>query len=254
MDYLRDSYPRPWSPYDPPPRGQGPLDWRFVAGLAVGLLLVALGFGFGVIAAAARNVGASGAPVAAATATTVPTMTATVAVTATVTTTVATTPGATTTSVPGASGLISGAYLGGTQAAFTATYGTPTTPYNTPVYAVPQPDGTAASASLYGFVAGNDGLQRVNNLTFALNPNSTWTAAANYLAAQTLFPPDALFVKDVQDPTLGVIHVYRSASLGATLPASAFADTHGGPVWQPGTLSVSCDVPGLEQCSLLTGV
>jgi len=253
MDYLRDSYPQPWSPYDPPPRGQGPLDWRFVAGLAVGLLLVALGFGFGVIAAAARTAGASGAAVAA-TATPMPTMTATIAVTTTATTTVSTTPGATTTAAPGASGLISGAYLGGTQAAFTTAYGTPTTPYNTPVYAVPQPDGTAASASLYGFLAGNDGQQRVNNLTFALNPNNNWTAVANYLAAQALFPPDAVFVKDIQDPTLGVIHVYRSTSLGATLPASAFADTHGGSAWPPGTFSVSCDVPGLEQCSLLTGV
>jgi len=119
---------------------------------------------------------------------------------------------------------------------------------------VSQPDGTAASASLYGFLAGNDGQQRVNNLTFALNPNNSWTAAANYLAAQVLFPPDAVFVQDVQDPTLGVIHVYRSATLGATLPASAFADTHGGSAWPPGTFSVSCDVPGLEQCSLLTGV
>jgi hypothetical protein len=253
MDYLREQYPRPWFPREPPPE-RGPADWRFVAGLAVGLLLLALGFGFGLIAANARPSGGAtvGGVGATQTASMTPLATASVTTAASATATSATTPGATPTAT-GPAGVITGAYLGGTQDAFTAAYGDPTMPYNVAVYAVLQTDGTNAAASLYGFVAGTDGLQRVDNLAFALNPNNTWTADANYQAARVLFPPDAVFVEDVQDQTLGTVHIYRSASLAASLPASAFANTQGGPTWPPGTFSVACNAPGVQQCTIVTG-
>jgi hypothetical protein len=233
MDYLRDQYPRPWFPREPPPE-RGPADWRFVAGLAVALLLVALGFGFGLIAANARPPGGAAAAAgatqtAAGSVSASPSVTVTATVTVSVTPTLTTTPSVTTT-VTGQPGVVTGAYLGGTQDAFTAAFGDPTMPYNVPVYAVQQTDGTNAAASLYGFVAG-----------------------ANYQAARVLFPPDAVYVEDVQDSTLGTVHIYRSASLAASLPASAFANTQGGPAWPAGTFSVSCNAPGVQQCTIVTG-
>lgn len=264
MEYLRERYVRPWPPLEPPPERRAG-DWRFVAGLALAMLLVAMGFGFGLIAAASARtiigapaaVTSTGTPTASglapAAATTTAAASATLTPTASASPATTTTPGATTTASPGPAGLISGAYLGGTQDAFTAAYGQPSTPYSIPVYAVSQPGGANAAATLYGFTAGTDGLQRVDNLTFTMDANSTWTADANYQAAQAMFPPDAVYVQDVQDPTLGVIHIYRSASLGATLPASAFANAQGGPAWPAGTFSVTCNVPGQQLCTVMTG-
>ncbi len=253
MDYLRDQYPRPWPPREPPPE-RGPSDWRFVTGMALGLLLVAMGFGFGILAAAGANT-THGAPGQVAAATDTPSPVATLAPTATVTSTPASTADATATTTPNgtSAGLISGAYLGGIQDAFTSAYGAPSSPYGVPIFAVPQPDGTAAAVSLYGFVAGTDGQQRIDNLSFALNPNEPWTADANYQAAQTLLPPDALYVQDLQDPAQGTIHLYRSTTLATTLPASAFANSQGGPAWPAGTFSVTCNAPGVQLCTIMTG-
>ncbi|MGZ6391041.1 MAG: hypothetical protein ACXWQZ_17520 [Ktedonobacterales bacterium] len=77
--------------------------------------------------------------------------------------------------------------------------------------------------------------------------------------ARLFSPPDAKRVREFTDPRLGivhvyVIHVYVSADLAATFPASAFKASGTGQPLPPGTLSVACSQPGYtSQCLFVTG-
>lgn len=149
--------------------------------------------------------------------------------------------------------IISGPYIGGTEDAFTAVYGSPTVQYNIPTYSFTQPDGTQVYIKLYTFSAGTDGALRAQLFSVYSSKDGVWTPEANYEAARVVFPTDAHFVKDVSDPQVGVLHVWQSANLGLTFPPSAWDDANGGPRWPAGTFAVAC-YTGQQMCSFATGV
>lgn len=163
------------------------------------------------------------------------------------------TSGPTVTSTPKGPHIISGPYIGGTQDAFDAAYGSPAVQYNIPTYSFTQPDGTRVYIKLYTFEAGTDGAPRAQLFSVYSSKDGVWTPDGNYQAAHVVFPPDAHFVKDIQTPDVGLLHVWQSDSLGLTFPPSAWDDSNGGPRWPAGTFAVAC-YTGQQMCSFATGV
>ena len=60
------------------------------------------------------------------------------------------------------------------------------------------------------------------------------------VVAKMFFPPDARHVRDFTDPNIGLFHVYQSADLAATFPASDFYDSNRGGALPAGTFSIVC--------------
>lgn len=92
-------------------------------------------------------------------------------------------------------------------------------------------------------------------ISLDIAPQGSWTAAQAMKIALAFLPADA---KHVRDFTLApaphaVEHVYQSAALAATFPASAFINVNTDAVESPGTLSYVCIVGVANKCNVGIG-
>jgi len=73
--------------------------------------------------------------------------------------------------------------------------------------------------------------------------------------AKRFLPPDSTYQKDKQSQAVGTEHVYLSQQLGASFPASDFADIDTDAALPPGTFDYYCggDVNADGGCVLLLG-
>lgn len=152
---------------------------------------------------------------------------------------------------------ISGAWLGGTKAAFDARYGTAQTANNLLyVYSV---TGSAPERIGLALAKGADGQGHVSAIGVTPPTAAPWDAATAQARYAPLLPTDATHVKDQQvshDGTPVTVGIYHSAALAATFPAAAFIDQQHQPV-DPGTFFVQC-IPaqggaGTGACILMLG-
>ena len=148
---------------------------------------------------------------------------------------------------------ITGVTLGGIQDAFTAAFGDPVMTGSIPHYQFTLADGTQAGICFCGTSTGLDGQQHLEFMKVGPGPNVTWTLATKNTVVKRFMPPDAVYVRTIQDPDVGPILVYTSADLAKTFPASEFTDSAGGPNPPAGTFSVTCQQPGIADCSVTTG-
>jgi hypothetical protein len=150
--------------------------------------------------------------------------------------------------------LISTAVLGGTRDAFTAAYGAPTFKGPIPWYTYTASDGSTITFCFCSGLDGKDGQQRLGNMGFGPADGASLTAQEANRLTPLFFPPDAKYQHDIHDPDAGTIHVYRSADLAASFPASDFTDSNSGAADPPGTFAVACDQPNVSPgCSLVVG-
>jgi hypothetical protein len=166
------------------------------------------------------------------------------------------TPTAQPTATPTWPHLVDGAELGGTQAAFTARYGAPTSSSPTVQYSYTDPTGVTVAVCLCAFGPGTDHEPRVAilSLTPALAAGTPWSDAYAAQLVAPFLPPDARHVGDITDPNLGRLHRYRSADLAGTFPAADFPGPLAGRLMPPGTLGVACDDPAQPGvCTLVLG-
>lgn len=148
---------------------------------------------------------------------------------------------------------LSGATLGGTQDGFTHVLGTPTDRSGVPWYAVKLARGTTAPLCYCTEHTGSDGNPHLAWFHIDAPGGTTWSDQQGVTIARPFLPPDAKHVRDFTDPQVGLIHVYVSAALAATFPASEFTDSGNGQQLPPGTFGVACGQPGPSQCSITTG-
>lgn len=130
---------------------------------------------------------------------------------------------------------ITAATFGGTIAAFQTKYGDP------------QPAGSGAARQWKLTIQGirvllsvtpdaaeaSDGQNHISAMTIGPD-GGTWTQATADQVLPTFLPGDATYQQDQNVPGVGLAHLYVSPDLGATFPASAFADSQGHLV-TPGT-------------------
>lgn len=146
------------------------------------------------------------------------------------------TPAATNAPAPQA---LDGATLGGNWSAFENAYG-------------PEADGvqntwdvTIAGQDVQVFadsMSGTDSQAHVYVVNIEPFDSATWPTSADASLTQTFLPPDAVHVQDVA-ANGGTAHIYRSARLGATFPASVFTSDSGGQEVPVGTLVWQCEPP-----------
>lgn len=153
--------------------------------------------------------------------------------------TATTAPRPTATHTPSGPRPIAGALLGGKAQDFTAKFGDPVKTANQ----VRDYQATIAGQDTFVramLVAPGDG-SRVHFVDVSPNDSTTqWNDATGEAVARTFLPPDAKYVKDVNVPDFGLEHVYQSADLAATFPASSFTDANTGNAVPPGTFYISC--------------
>jgi hypothetical protein len=155
---------------------------------------------------------------------------------------------------PPVPGPVRTASLGGTEDAFTTTYGDPTTYGGAPNYAVTLADGTAVAVALDDIQTGTDGQPRVDQMSVNPADPSAWSDAVAAAVTSRFVPRDAHFVRDIADPNVGTIHVYQSADLARSFPASAFTDSgNNGARLPAGTLGVACDNSAQTGCTITIG-
>lgn len=148
--------------------------------------------------------------------------------------------------------ILTGPTLGGTQDAFTATFGAPVMTGSIPHYRFTL-NGTPGGVCFCGTAAGLDGQQHLEFLKVGPGPGVTWTLGTKTEVVAQFLPLDAVYVRTIQDPTVGPILVYLSPDLAQTFPAAQFTDSGGGPAPPAGTFSVICQQPGVADCTIETG-
>lgn len=136
------------------------------------------------------------------------------------------------TATPAGPQLLTGATLGGLQAAFQAKYGTPTGTGAAKTYHFDQGVVTATTSS----DASSDGKTHISSLR--VGPASgSWDAATALPICQQFLPPDAVFGQEQTVAGYGNERVYTSVRLALSVPAGDF---NGAPA---GTFSIE-DGPG----------
>lgn len=155
---------------------------------------------------------------------------------------------------------LSGATLGGTVADFFAKYGQPVAlpsfSQKPNWFRFKLANGTTAYVCYCDGATGTDGAARLDDFRISPPSGTTWSDQQGVSIARQFFPPDARHVRDIVDPYAGLIHVYVSAALAATFPASEFhVFTVGGnsQLAPPGTFSIVCGQPALTPCGVTTG-
>src|SRR5262249_11792157 len=73
-----------------------------------------------------------------------------------------------------------------------------------------------------------------------LGSGNQWDSATGKALAELFLPHDAVFQRDLQVPNFGTEHVYASADLALSFPASDFLDSQTGKSVPPGTFYYSC--------------
>ncbi len=87
----------------------------------------------------------------------------------------------------------------------------------------------------------NDSNVRFITLRPADPTAAIWDAKTGQDAVRLFMPTDAHHIKDIQDSLIGTEHVYMSATLAKTFPASSFTDTNSGNRVAVGTFYFNCD-------------
>jgi hypothetical protein len=111
-------------------------------------------------------------------------------------------------------------------------------------YSVTTPEGDQIVLCFCAVQPGTDGKQRDARVGISAQPGASLTAQALATLLPHYLPPDTKHVRDFTDPQIGLIHVYTSADLAATFPASDFSDSGTGQALPPGTFGVACNQPG----------
>lgn len=160
------------------------------------------------------------------------------------------------TPTPSGPRIVDAGILGGTLDDFTAAYGQRVSVSGSgqSVFHYTTNSGVALTICLCHTLTGTDGKERADTVGVGLLDGSNWSSLDQRTAVvKTLMPPDAVYVRDIDDPMLGVLHLYQSQDLAATFPANDFYDSGGGGSLPPGTFTVSCDQPNQNGCELLIG-
>jgi hypothetical protein len=130
------------------------------------------------------------------------------------------------------------AVLGGTEASFNATFGTDTNTAGRARNYTFTVDGQQGTAIV--MLDDNDSYVRFITLKPA-DAGTVWDATIGQDAVRLFMPSDARHVKEIQDSTIGTEHVYTSATLAKTFPASSFTDANSGNQVAVGTFYFNCD-------------
>jgi hypothetical protein len=135
------------------------------------------------------------------------------------------------------------AVLGGTEDSFNTTFGTDPNAagrVRNYTFSVDGQQGTAIA-----LLDDNDSYVRFITVK-PVDAGTVWDSRTGQDAVRLFMPSDARHIKDIQDPTIGGEHVYISATLAKTFPASSFADANSGNPVPVGTFYFNCD-NGLNQ-------
>ena len=142
--------------------------------------------------------------------------------------------------------LVTGATFGGPEAAFTSKFGSPTfSESNVRHYQFTTSDGISVLLVITlddTDPPSSDGKQHINGI--GIQPpdsGTTWSATTANKVVALLLPSDANHTKDEQVQDIGLVHVYLSADLALTFPASAFVDIQTSQPLTPGTFSYECN-------------
>lgn len=155
---------------------------------------------------------------------------------------------------------LTGATLGGLPGSFLAKFGNPVVLWSFSQkrnwFRFKLANGTMAYLCYCGEATGRDGNFHLDDFRIAQPSGTTWSDQQGVGIARQFFPPDAQYVRDIIDPYVGLTHVYVSAALAATFPASEFRDyTTGGnsQLAPPGTFLITCGQPDPTRCEVTTG-
>jgi hypothetical protein len=140
---------------------------------------------------------------------------------------------------------VDAAVLGGTPAAFTATYGHPA--YLEHVHEYVAATGEQVVLWLNSVASAPERGPRVAQLFIGPANHQPWDAATAERLYRAFFPADAVHLRDV-DTAHGTHHLFRSAALAATLPFTYFEDPHGHALDQ-GTFDAVCAAGAAAQPS-----
>lgn len=246
--YQQQNYPHypPTSPPSPPPPPRPPSRWP-AFGTERGILLYVLAPLLAVLLIVLLAVGISAARPRAFAQTPLPTVAGSPAATIT--------PQGTPLATDTPASAAASAVLGATQDAFTAQFGQPQMHGPVPWYSITAADGIQLVICVCDIEAGTDGQGHVGILSVGpTDASASWPESQGIAESKMFFPADAVYVHDIQDPDVGTLHVYRSAQLAATFPASAFANTGpSGGLVPPGTFIIACEIPGPPGCDLRLG-
>jgi hypothetical protein len=145
------------------------------------------------------------------------------------------------TSTPSGPHSITGATIGGTRSAFEAAFVAPDQVNGmTPWYRTQSPNSLTVEVCFCSTQLGTDAQLRLALFQAKSAYGMSWTPDDALAVATMFFPLEAKHVRDFTDPTIGLFHVYQSADLAATFPASDFYDSNGGGASPPGTFSIVC--------------
>ncbi len=135
--------------------------------------------------------------------------------------------------------------LGGTLLGFDRQFGPPVQQGHYPA--------TVVGVAVTIIVARDAATDHINDID--ITPTGSWTLTQAIAVALTFLPADARHVRDfaLAPPPHLIEHVYQSATLAATFPASAFT-TAADAALAPGTLSYVCAAtPTFADCNLGVG-
>ena len=134
---------------------------------------------------------------------------------------------------------VNGPYLGGTETNFQSSFGAPTLSASQSRHY----DATIAGTHVLVIATlgpGTDG-DRVRFLRIApADQGAKWDVVIGDAMAKRFLPPDSTYQKDKQSQAVGTEHVYLSQLLGASFPASDFADIDTDAALPPGTFDYYC--------------
>src|SRR5262249_39093079 len=100
---------------------------------------------------------------------------------------------------------------------------------------------------------GTDG-SRVIVVNIIPNRGATISGVSGATASKSFMPKDAKHVNDVNVPALGVEHVYKSATLAASFPASSFTDSNANTLVAGGTFNYMCASALDGRCTIALGM
>lgn len=130
------------------------------------------------------------------------------------------------------------AVLGGTETSFNTTFGTDTNAAGRARNYTFSVDGQQGTA----LVMLDDNDPNVRFITVKpIDAGTVWDSTTGQDAVRLFMPSDARHIKDIQDPTIGLEHVYTSAALAKIFPASSFTDVNSGNQVAAGTFYFNCD-------------
>jgi hypothetical protein len=166
------------------------------------------------------------------------------------------------TNTPSGPAKVNGPYLGGTESNFQAAFGAPTlnasgsrryqkfqttiADTHVVVIATPAPETDGDRILSLRIAPADQG---------ASADQGAWNAATGETMVKRFLPPDSTYQKDKQNQAVGTEHVYLSQLLGASFPASYFAEIETNAPLPPGTFDYYCggDVNPDGGCALDLG-